>query len=437
VHPIIDPRGAAPATEERVDGALRVLRWRVQESRPRTIEPGSVSAREFLPSVLWGWNASWEGYVESLRDVLADRELRDPEHEVLARRLAGESGATVEQRARRIYHWVLENIEDADEPFGQAATMVHSRTGNRARVLAYLLHLAGIDAEIALARSFGSDRVVGALADEETFAFLCVRMHGTAGPLWLWPGTRGAPFGFLPLEPAIRGQEALILDATAERTHVGDAPSEGDSVHAEADVHLDGEGGAHVEVVERFEGANAVAWRAQLESVPPAQLEDVFSRQYIAQIVPGARMSSLEIGGRNDPEQPLTLHYEFDVRRLGRLEESAQLLGPLYPIHLANNFAPLARRSTTQIVPGGARDILVRLHLPEGAAAPSLPEAHEELGPHGFRATWSARSDAGIITIERSLRMGRARIEPEQYEDFARFCRHWDEVESRELRISL
>jgi len=154
----VDPRGAAPATETRIEEGLRVYHWGVSESRPLTQEPGSVAAREFLPSIYWGRGVSWVRYVESLRDVLADRDVIDPAARRLVRSVVGDDAqATAEQRAERLYRWVLENVEDTDDVFGLAPAMLAARNGNRARVLRYLLEIAGLDAQLALARSYATD----------------------------------------------------------------------------------------------------------------------------------------------------------------------------------------------------------------------------------------------------------------------------------------
>src|SRR5690606_25717467 len=123
----VDPRGEAPETEMRVEGDVRIYHWGVSESRPLVQEPGSVPSREFFPSIAWGHGASWAMYVESLRDVLADRDPRDPAAERVVQRILGSEAerATLEQRARRIYRWVLENIDDdANAAFGIAPAML-------------------------------------------------------------------------------------------------------------------------------------------------------------------------------------------------------------------------------------------------------------------------------------------------------------------------
>src|SRR5690606_16119146 len=76
--PVLDPRGPAPETLRETQEGLTVLRWVAKESRPLSPEPLSVAAREFLPSVNLGVKVSWEAYVESLRDMLVDKEVVDP-----------------------------------------------------------------------------------------------------------------------------------------------------------------------------------------------------------------------------------------------------------------------------------------------------------------------------------------------------------------------
>jgi len=41
------------------------------------------------------------------------------------------------------------------------------------------------------------------------------------------------------------------------------------------------------------------------------------------------------------------------------------------------------------------------------------------------------------VTIQRSLRMPMSRVTPEEYADFARFCRTYDEAENTEIRVGL
>lgn len=436
VHPVIDPRGPAPETEETVENGQRILRWRVRGSHPPSPEPSSVHSREFLPSIQWGVNATWESYVDTLRDALADKSALDPAHVALVRQVLGpEANLSADEKAKQLFYWVTENIEDSNAFFGQAATMVHDKSGSRARVLAYLLGIAGVEADLVLARSMSLDSTVSELADDDTYRYLLVRARGQEGALWLWPNARSVPFGYLPLDPAIRGQAALVLNAEHEQTEVPSLPIDTDLTQVEIDIYPGSDGGARVRIVERLEGAMAIGWRQRLQSIPAAQLEEIFARQYVAQIAPGARMRELQILGRDNVEMPLEFVYEFEVSQLGRATDDGQLIPQLHKANLAGAIARVAQRQTTQFVTGGARDVLTRIHLPEGAANPRIPEARHLTGPDGMRADWSARMADGVVIIERSIRADNARVTPDEYPALVDFARGFDEAEEGEFLI--
>lgn len=433
----IDPRGAAPRTEvEEVDGT-RVHRWTVRESRPFSQEPASVPVREFFPSIYWGRGATWELYVESLRDVLADREVIDPAARRLVRRIVGDdSQATVEQRAQRIYRWVLQNIEDSEDVFGLAPAMLAARTGNRTRVLRYLLEVGGIEAELGLARSYAADENESELADDDTYQNLVVRIRGTDGPRWLHAGARGAPFGYIP--PALAGMDALMLNASAERVRVGEREEEADLRTVDVDVDLRRDGGARVTVVETFRGAGAVLWRNQLEEIPDQNLESQFESAYVANLLPGGQLSRLVISGREDPEAPLVLRYDVELASLARESRTGWVIPPIYRAQLGPQYARVATRTVSQLVAAGlALDVEVHVRVPEGTTIAALPAGASLQGVHGARASVASSSGEGALLLRRSYRVPRMRITPEEYSEFARFCRASDEAEAAEIRVRM
>lgn len=434
---VVDPRGEAPATETSDDGDLRVYRWAVHQSLPFVREPSTVSPTEFFPSILWGYHVGWQAYVDSLRDVLVDREVRDPAAVQLVHDTAAPDGATTaEQRAARLYEWVMEEIEESSSAlFEQAPTMVATRTGSRIRVLLYLLHLAGIDAELALVRDFAGDATDSPVPEDERYSSLLVRMQSNDGPIWIATGQRGASFGTIP--PSLRGMDALMLNAAAERTTVTTPPLETDLRTVAVDMTLDEGGDARFDVQETFRGAGAATWRTQLEGIPEANLEDAFDEGYVSRILPGAHMTSLRITGREEHDQPLVLHYEFEVDGIGHVAAGRRMLPALIPTQLSNAFARLASRTTVQVVsPGLAIDLTVRVHVPTGAEVSSLPDAEAEMGgPHGATAHYvTTRTDDGFV-LERTIRIPRMRVAPGEYAAFAGFCREADELEGREIGV--
>ncbi|MEZ4339580.1 MAG: DUF3857 domain-containing protein, partial [Sandaracinaceae bacterium] len=433
----VDPRGPAPETQTSAADGTRVYRWAVDESRPLTQEPGSVAAREFLPSIYWGRGATWPLYVETLRDVLADRDVVDPAARRLVRQVMGETAqTTVEQRAERLYRWVLENVEDSDDVFGLAPAMLAARNGNRARVLRYLLELAGIDASLALARSYATDATRSEMADDDTYQHLLLRVRGTDGDVWLHTGSRHAPFGYLPRPLA--GMDALVLDESAELVTVGPRALEEDLRTIEVSIDLRRDGGARVSVVETQRGTFAVSWRNDLEEIPEEVLEQQFEAQYVAGLLPGGQLRRLVITGREDPDAPLVLRYDVELASLARRSREGWVLPPLFRARLAPQFASAASRTTTELIPTGmALDVVVRVTVPSGATFAGAPSDASLESVDGASMRLSSARAEGELTVRREYRIPRTRVSVEDYPGFARFCRDADDAESAEIRVRM
>jgi hypothetical protein len=375
--------------------------------------------------------------VESLRDVLADRDVHDPSAERLVRDILGSEldRATIEQRARRIYRWVLANIEDSDEVFGLAPAMLAARTGHRARILRYMLELAGVEADLVLVRSFAGDATRSTLPDDETYQNLLVRVTGASTPIWLYTGMRGAPFGYVP--PVLAGMDALVLNEHAEPVDVAARALEDDLRSVEVDIELATTGTARVVVVESFRGAGAVTWREQLEQIPEADLEAQFESAYVANLLGGGRLTRLTITGRENPEQPLVLRYEVETDALARRGRSGWILRPIYRAQLGPQFAPVASRSSTQLVPTGlALDVVVRVRIPEDGAVVAAP-SNATLEALGARVVLQSEQAEGRLTLRRRYRVPRMRVTPREYPELARFARAADEAESAEVVIRM
>ena len=438
----VDPRGPAPAVEERVDGDVRVLSFKVEQSEALEAEPGSVTAREYLPSIRVGARASWDAFVESIREALVDRDVQDPEIAALVQEILAEGRATrgsARDKATRLYAWVLENVENNNDMFSQAATMLRARAGNRTRVLRYLLELAGVETDLALVRSATADTTESKMADGDTYDYLLLTFESGGAREWIFTAERWAPYGFVPA--LLRGQPALLLDG--ERLTVAPSRDGQDRRTLTLDVTLRQDGGARVDVVEEVRGSGAVAWRANLESVPAAELEHRFEEEYVARLLPGATLAALEIRGRELSAQAVTLAYSFDVDVLGRRVSGGWALPAMLAQKLAHNYAKLSSRTTQQLVGSPLdTDVILRFEFPPGATRPSVPEeirlvAAMQQSPHRPSFTLEGRYEGETLVIERKVRLPLMRVTPEDYKVFASFCRMVDAAEAKELMVGL
>lgn len=432
---VVDPRGPAPPLEQRVEGGLRILRWHVDQSAPLKGEADAVNAREYIPSVRLGVGGAWRVFVDGIRDVLADRDVVDPELAQLAARVVhGAAPGDLVQRAERLHSWVLENVEQTNDMFSQAAAMLRARAGNRARVLHYLLRLAGVPARLALVRSMASDQTVSPLADGDTYDQLLVTFEDHGRATWLHTTDRWAPFGYLP--PLLRGQPALLLEPGAPERTLPASVAGADRRTLTVDLSLAANGAAHFEVVEDVRGAGAVAWREQLASVPAAELDRRFEEEYVARLVPGATLRSVRVTGRAQTDPTMRLAYAFDVKSLGRPEHGGWAIPSMLATRLAANYTRVAARTTHQLVNNPLDvDVVFRIHLPPGARLPPLPEDLRLVAALGGRPSFALRYrwDGRTLLVERNVRVPTMRVAPGEYAAFARFCHDADTAEAREL----
>lgn len=453
VEVTVDPRGPAPETQQSAgpDGTPEgtiVRRWRVDRSVPLVPEPASVSAREYLPSINWSVNASWSSFLDGLRDVLADRDVIDPAAVRLARQVAGEGDDRT--RAERLYRWLLDETENNDDVFGEAPVMLAQRTGNRVRMLHYLLGLVGIRSDLLVARGLGNDQTRSEVADEETYTNLVLRLGagtgGTAdgtgdGAVYLQPTARGVPFGYL--NPALRGQDALVLTASSrdgvQRVELPASLGPADSVlsdsrRIEITARVARDGGAEVEIVETFRGVEAIGWRNDLESIPDAVLEQRFEEAYVGRLLSGAELQELRITGRDEPNEPFVLRYVVRVPALARRQGGALVLSGLFPTALGPRFARLDERTTAQVVgPPIHLDVVLRVTTGDGAPSVRLPPVSLEHGR--AKLTTSSREENGFLVVERHLEVPMMRVSAQDYGAFAAFCRAVDEAEQREIPL--
>jgi len=435
----VDTRGAAPKTEEKLENGLRVLRFAVDESRAIKPEPNAVAAREYLPSIRVGIAASWDKFVTSLREGLADRDAYDPELAAFALQIAGDAKKVKpRERVRKIYEWVLENVDDNDDLFSQAAVMMRARSGNRARVLRYLLGLVGVRAELALVRAASADNTPSEMADGDTYEHVLLRVQIGGQTLWLFTSERHAPLGYVP--PLLRGQPALMVDERVTRTTVAPATADDELRRVVLDVTLAKDGSAQVQAVETVRGSGAVSWRSSLEAVPEAELNQRFEEQYVARLLPGARLQKLELVGLDRSNPELELRYAFDVSALGRAVGEQWALPSLLTTELASGYARTAQRETVELVSAPLEvDVVVRYHLPSAPPVVTVPppERLEAAIPGRPRFSSAMRKDGDALVLERSLRLPVMRVAPQSYGAWSAFCQRVDAIEAREVLVRL
>ncbi len=430
-----DRRGDAPTiardTVEVNGETLQRVRWQADRVAALTFEPMSVNTREFVPSINWGVRATWPRFFAGRRDVLADRDPYDRAAHNLAQSIV-QGAENQDQKAERLFRWVLANVENTADVFGIAPLMLASRTGNRARILYYLMRLLDLPVELTVVRSWTADQTSAPVADEDTYGNLVVRYDGGL----LMTGARGTPFGYV--SPLVQGQDGVVLlpyESPEEvvRFTVPRASEGSDRHHIEVVADPLVGGGAHLSIVETMMGSDAITWRENLEGISEATLNGRFQEAYVANLLPGAALTELRITGREDVRGPLVLRYEVDVPNFYLTRPTGSVVRPLFTANLTANYATLANRQTPQLV-GPPVDLEIDLHLRHGATGPAQAPVTLE-GPGDARFELRVQTSPGETHVHRHVRLPMMRIAPEDYETFNRWVQEVDRMEAMEIAV--
>ena len=453
----IETTGRVPAPEVENNGALVVRRWRVTDSTALPEEPLAAPSEEYLPSVRVGWGIDLEERLRRLIDAHRDELPRDPRLVRLARTIiagklaaAGEAGAAsipsslgVDERARRIYRWVLDNVQPGNESI--PPRIVTGKSGDRTLAFAYLCRMAGIDARLGVVEDRLSPPPTGPFSEATRHTAPAVRLQTEHGPRWLAVSERFAPYGFLP--SSLRGQPAVLLDPG--RPIVTDEPppilTEKTSVEGSEDrilhsgeVKVREDGSAEMRLVQHYHGKYAILVRTRLAAEPEPRWRDVLEAEVLGVTLPGGRITSLEVKQLNDLDEPVVLSMRVELASFARpseggLEIEAPFLPRLAPLgELAERQTPLylservANRSTVDLA----------VELPRGAQVQS-ELAHGSFRDEEREVEVKDHMDGDKLRIDRRVDVPAGRVQPEHYAAFRAFVLGAEPALHRTIRIAL
>jgi tetratricopeptide (TPR) repeat protein len=453
----IETTGQVPEPEVKRTGALVVRRWRVDQSPALPEERFGAPFQEFMPSVRVGWGIDLEERLRRLIDAHRDETPQDPRLRRIAKSIVagklvegsagrGRSGGaerSVDDRAKRIYRWVLDNVQPGRERF--APRIITGKAGDRTRAFLHLCQLAGIDARVGMVQNRMSPPPLGPFSRALKFTEPAVRLATERGPRWLTVGERFAPYGYLP--SYLRGQPAVLLDLpepwtkdeplpiVTERTEAAGAA---DRIATTGLAKLRSDGSAELRLEQRYHGKYAVVLRSRLNGVPEPRLRDVLEAEVLGLALPGARLAELEIVDLDDLDAPVGLTMTVEAPSFAKpAEDGLAVTVPFVP--RLGLLAELPSRETPlYIAEKVATDLSVRLtvELPVGS------EVVTELEPislkdDGRRVDNRDRLEKGKLVLERSISVPAGRVQPNRYPAFRTFAVGADAALHRRVRVKL
>lgn len=483
----IETGGPVPQPVVTESGALVVRRWRVDQSPALPEEPASAPIAEFLPNVRVGWGVNLADTITRLIDVAADDTPRDPRLAKRALEIVAETGEapappkdgdkgedgkntdddggedakpaaeskpaavpsaspaalaaaaklSSEEKARRVYRWVVTNVEPARE--GDARRAVMGKSGNRTEAFLYLCRLLGIDASLGLVRDRLAAPPLGPMSEAETFGQLAVRIVTNAGVKWLVVRDKFAPFGYLP--SGMRGQPAVVLKQGAPRETTPAAGAK-DGVTNSGVAKLAEDGSATIQLEQRYEGQIAISLRNVLESLPEAKVEETIESRLLPRSLPGALLDTLDIVDLDDLDAPLTLRMKVRMPNFAKLRAGSGgrelVISPPFALRLSG-LATLPARETPIYISEAIATLSVvdlKILLPEGArVVTQLSPFSVEDGGRTVRV--NDRAEGVTLSISRQIDIPAGRVQPDAYAAFKTFTKNADAVLHRDVVIAL
>ena len=429
----IETGGSVPRPDVREVGALVIRRWRVDKSPALPEEPATAPIQEFLPNVRIGWGLNLKDTVARMVDAADDETPRDPRLVRVARAIAGDGTPSIEERARRVYRWVLGNVEAGRETDGRRA--VTGKSGNRTEAFLYLCRLLGVEAEIGLVRDRLAAPPMGPMSEVESYGSVAVRLSTESGPRWMVVRDKFAPFGYMP--SSLRGQPAIVLVPGAPRETTPPSGSQ-DGVTHEGTVELATDGSARLDLDQRYEGKLAIALRSALQELPEARFKEIIESRLLPQSLPGARVISVFVKNVAELDAPLVLHMKLEMSSFARPRGGELLVSPLFPLHLAALTTLPARETPLYISENIATRLAVKLRikLPEGArVTTTLAPVNVEDESRSVRV--DDRVEPGFLVLDRVMDLPAGRIKPTGYLAFQAFARSVDAALHRDVSVTL
>jgi len=427
----IETRGKVPAPEMRDVGTFVERKWRVDESPPAPDEPDSAPPNEFLPSVRIAWGVSLDDTLRRLIDAASDETPSDPRlRAIILDIVKGVPATNPIERAKRVYRWLLDNVQDGQENDGRR--VITGKSGTRQSAFIYAMRLLQIPVDLAIAKNKLAMPPLGPMSEVEAYDSLVLRLRAGKKTIWLTVRDKFAPFGTISSE--LRGQEAIVLVAGAphDKTDSGGAL---DGVVFSGRASLRPDGSADLELVQSYTGKLASSMRDVLAKVPEAQLDDFVESRLVGRNFPGARVHSLKVENREALDEPLVLHVSADVRDLARPSGDSLILKSLFAMRLTQ-LAVLPERQTPLLIGVSSHvDVRFEIVIPASMKMPaSLPNG--DIHDADRVVSVKDKVNGHAIELVRTIDIPAGRIQPgDAYAKFVQFTQSADEAVERDIRI--
>jgi len=443
----VESRGDAPKATRSARGDRVIQTWRVDRSQRRGVEPNARDSLDELPSVRVYTELDLPAWLDALALRVVHGQRSNPELRRLAhaqtKKIKAKGPKGEAAKLRRLWHWVMENVEEAGDITVTATQTLAARKGNRLMLLRSLLRELGIRAEVWVGRDrFGPSLVEGGHPMPESYAapLLMVWIDGTPTPVLT--NSKVVPLGYLPVNlaesPALRLRLADDEPPSGLTTTPAVAKSLQDLRRYDLEIELDAAGDGAIRGTITLRGMEAIAWREGLRALDRDRLEEAFEQAELGILAQGASLDllSFEIENERALSKPLVLRFEATARGLGVRQGGNLLLrAALVPMNLGLGFAGLPERKTGLVIPyAPIQEAVVKLKL-DGVSLKALPEATSiSTDAGGYTRAIDGGPGDSVVTVRTRSRLRPGILEAEDYGELVELTRSIRAAEDDLLR---
>ncbi len=419
------------------EGEGQRFRFTVRNAAPLQPQPHSPGEAEIMPWVQVGAGAGQKQLVLSMADWALLRTRQGNASQELARQAAGKSP---DETARKIHAAVSQAVRGRStgtEFASSAAHVLAQGRGNRVLVMKAALAAAGIVSHLVLVRTFGSDPAPYRFPRGELFAYAVLRLDLPAGPAWLDPAYRLAPFGQLPA--FARGQDAWVVPEPGEepleiRTPAA-LPEQKEGRVVTLDLTLDAAGVATGKGRDEHFGFEAASLKDALERMDREHRKQAVEAM-LGRGLRGISLETLSADHETDQGGSATLQYGLHLDLARRDGEQLLVPSSLLPSRMVRRWGGAAERTVALLVDGQEQNTShSSIVLPAGKHLRKPLKDGAVATPFGAYR-WSAREEDGKLVIDESLDVPQQRVRPGQYAAFMEFARAVDDAQSQDLLVA-
>jgi tetratricopeptide (TPR) repeat protein len=430
------PAGRLEERQRVLEDGSRVLELRgegLPALRAERAMPGAVEH-----SATWQITSfpSWKRAVDAYAGLLASQVVVTPamrrwvDAAVTAAR-GGDGSLDKRWVARRVAEGVAREIRYVGLEFGvhgyqpYRTDQVWSRRfgdcKDQSTLVVTLLHLAGIEARVALVRTRPQGRLSNPLPALGLFDHAVVWL--VEAQVFFDPTVRTLGLGDLPA--ADQGAQALIIDPETDALRPVDTQSPRDSgMQGTYTLYLRPDGSAALAGTTTWVGSHAGTYRERLgeEETRQERIEQMFNNRY-----PGARLERFEVSDPLRLDQPLTLTLAAELPQAASASQThLEVNSPAGGHGLAQEWARESARSLPLLLgPPATYRFEMKYVAPAHHTVATVPANAAGAGPFGrYEVVWQAAGQEARVTTE--IALYRDQIAAGEYPAFKRFVDAFD-----------